>query len=51
MARGKLTKVEGETKIYNLFNRLEDDHYPQEHKGLAKDYLWKVMEYVKEFSN
>ena len=51
MARGKLTKVEVETKIYNLFNRLEDDHYPQEHKGLAKDYLWKVMDYVKEFSN
>jgi len=51
MPRGRLTKVEVESKIYDLFNQIEYDHSPQEYKGLAKDYMWKVMEYVKEFSN
>tara|TARA_R100001460_G_scaffold4540_1_gene12787 strand:+ start:820 stop:960 length:141 start_codon:yes stop_codon:yes gene_type:complete len=46
-----LTKVEVEAKIYQLFNNLESDHSPQEYKGLAKDYLWKIMDYIKEFSN
>jgi hypothetical protein len=51
MPRGRLTKIDMETKIYNIFNQLEKDHAPQEYKGYAKEYLWKVMSAVKEYAN
>jgi hypothetical protein len=51
MPRGKLTKVEMEAKIYKLYNQLENEDGLQEQKGLAKGYLWKVMDFVKEYSN
>tara|TARA_R100001443_G_scaffold38518_1_gene52020 strand:+ start:8496 stop:8621 length:126 start_codon:yes stop_codon:yes gene_type:complete len=39
-----------ESRVTKLFNRLEEETYPQEYKGLAKDYLARVMDIVKEYS-
>jgi len=50
MPRGRLTKVDMESRVTKLFNRLEEETYPQEYKGLAKDYLARVMDIVKEYS-
>ncbi len=51
MPRGRLTKIEMEAKIYKLYNQLEEEGCPQEHKGLAKGYLGKILDVVKEYSN
>ncbi len=51
MPRGRLTKIDIESKIYKIFNQLEEDRAPQEYKGFAKEYLWKVMNAVNEYSN
>ena len=51
MPRGRLSKVDMESRVTKLFNQLDKENYPQEYKGLAKDYLRKVMDIVKEYSN
>jgi hypothetical protein len=51
MPRGRLTKIDMESKIYKLYNQLENESCPQEYKGLAKGYLGKVLDVMKEYSN
>jgi hypothetical protein len=50
MPRGRLTKTDMEAKVFKIYNELDDEICPQEHKGLAKQYLWKVMDTIKEYS-
>tara|TARA_R110001606_G_scaffold4828_2_gene22867 strand:- start:1122 stop:1277 length:156 start_codon:yes stop_codon:yes gene_type:complete len=50
MPRGRLTKIDMEAKVFDIYNELDSETCPQEYKGLAKKYLWKVMDMVKEYS-
>jgi len=50
MPRGRLTKTDMEAKVFKIYNELDDETCPQEYKGLAKRYLWKVMDTIKEYS-
>jgi len=48
MPRGRLTKVDIETRVYKLFQELDKEHGE---KGLAYKYLHKVLDALEEYSN
>ena len=48
--RGRLTKVDIETRVYKLFQELDLDK-DQSDKGLAYKYLHKVLDVLEEYSN
>tara|TARA_B100000085_G_scaffold230339_1_gene216865 strand:- start:442 stop:651 length:210 start_codon:yes stop_codon:yes gene_type:complete len=48
MPRGRLTKVDVESKIYKLFQELDIE---QGEKALAYKYLHKVLDILEEYSN
>ena len=50
MPRGRLTKVDIETRVYKLFQELDLDK-DQSDKGLAYKYLHKVLDALEEYSN
>lgn len=50
MPRGRLTKVDMESKVLKIYEELEHDPCPDEHRGVAKEYLRKVMDVIKEYS-
>ncbi len=51
MPRGRLTKVDMESRILKIYQELERDPCSDEQRGVAKEYLRKVMDAVKEYSN
>lgn len=51
MPSGRLTKVDMEARVLKLYNQLEAEDVLPECKLLAKEYLWKVMDSVKEYSH
>ena len=51
MPSGRLTKVDMEARVLKLFNQLESEDALPEYKLLAKQYLWKVLDSVKEYSH
>lgn len=51
MPSGRLTKVDMEARVLKLFNQLESEDALPECKLLAKQYLWKVLDSVKEYSH
>lgn len=48
MPRGRLSKVEIEPKIYDLFHELDKE---QGEKGLTYKYLHKVLDILEEYSS
>ena len=48
MPRGKLTKVDIESKVYKLFSELDQEN--KEDKGLTYKYLHKVLDILEEYS-
>lgn len=48
MPRGRLTKIEIEPKIYNLFYQLDKE---KGEKGLTYKYLHKVLDIIEEYRN
>jgi len=48
MPRGRLSKVEIESKIYKLFHELDKE---QGEKGLTYKYLHKVLDILEEYSS
>ncbi len=51
MPRGRLTKVDMESRVNRLYEELDNSDHSDESKWVAKDYLWKVMLMMKEYSN
>ena len=51
MPRGIVTKNDLLSKLYKLKNELKDRKDTAESKYLADQYLNKVLDYLKEFSN
>jgi len=51
MPRGRLTKVDMESKVLKIYEELDKSNHPYNHKEVAKEYLRKVMDVVKEYSN
>ena len=51
MPRGNLEKTEVEWKIYQLLAQLDEAPYPYSDKELAKQYLYWLLDYCKEYSN
>lgn len=51
MPRGRLTKVDMESRVNKLYEELENSDHPDQSKWVAKSYLWKVMLMMKEYSN
>ena len=50
MPRGRLTKVDMESRIFKLYEELDKSNHPYNHKEVAKEYLRRVMDIVKEYS-
>ncbi len=51
MPRGRLTKVDMESKVLKIYEELDKSNHPYNHKEVAKEYLRKVMDAIKEYSN
>lgn len=51
MPRGRLTKVDMESKILKIYEELDKSDHPYNHKEVAKECLRKVMDAIKEYSN
>ena len=50
MPRGRLTKVDMESRIFKLYEELDKSNHPYNHKEVAKEYLRRVMDIIKEYS-
>ena len=50
MPRGRLTKVDMESRIFKLYEELDKSDHAYNHKEVAKEYLRRVMDIVKEYS-
>ena len=50
MPRGRLTKVDMESRIFKLYEELDKSNHPYNNKDLAKEYLRRVMDIIKEYS-
>jgi hypothetical protein len=50
MPRGRLTKVDMESRVFKLYEELDKSDHPYNSKDLAKEYLRRVMDIVKEYS-
>ena len=51
MPRGRLTKIDMESKVLKIYEELEHDPCSDEHRGVAKEYLRKVMDFIREYSH
>ena len=51
MPRGRLTKVDMESRIFKLYEELDKSDHSYNHKEVAKEYLRRVMDIIKEYSN
>ena len=40
-----------ESKIFKIYEELDKSNHPYNHKEVAKEYLRKVMDAIKEYSN
>ena len=49
MPKGKMLKYEMESHLYKLKNELHDRTCMSESKGLANEYLNKVLDKLEEF--
>ena len=50
MPRGQLTKVDMESRIFKLYEELDKSNHSYNDKSLAKEYLRRVMDIIKEYS-
>ena len=51
MPRGRLSKIDIESRVLKLYNQLEEEQSQPEYKILAKNYLGKVLDLLKEYSH